>query len=234
MDFLDESSPIYEQKQLERSLYLDRWAKYVPKGARVLDLGGGVGRFTQWCLDRNCRVELVDPDLRSLWRAVWRAAGRPGGLDVHWATGETLPEIEPVDVVIAAEVLCYTEDPAAVLRNVRRVLRPGGTLLCSVEARYGWALAYDAPPGQLAALLGDGIVHIPGDRWVRTYTQEELVELLADWTVEEVLPTHYIPSGGFDDVAGPLTAEELLAWEARLRSHPITGPLNRAWAAIAR
>lgn len=234
MDFLAEDSPMYAQKRLERSLYLRRWDEHVPAGARVLDVGGGIGRFTTWCLDRGCDVELVDPDLRSLRRAVAHAAGRPGRLDVHWATGETLPDLGTFDVVIAAEVLNYVEDPAAVLDRVRRALLPGGPLLFSVEARWGWALAYDAPPRTLDALLGDGVVHVPGDKWVRTFDRDALVATLAGWTVERLDPTHYIPSGPLESAAGPLFPDEVERWEARLREHPVTAPLNRAWIGIAR
>jgi SAM-dependent methyltransferase len=234
MDFLAPDSPMHAQKKAERALYLHRWEAHVRPGCRVLDLGGGIGRFTTWCLDRGCEVELVDPDLRSLRAAVRHAAGRPGKLDVHWATGETLPDLAPVDVVIAAEVLCYVEDVARVLANVRRVLKPGGPLLTSVEGRWGWAAAYDAAPGTLDALVGDGIVHVPGDKWVRTYDEPALRAALAGWNVEELVPTHYIPCGAFENAAGPLPFEQLLRWEERLRAHPMTAPWNRAWMAIAR
>ncbi len=234
MDFLAPGSPMYAQKRAERDLYLDRWERHVPPGCRVLDLGGGIGRFTLWCLDRGCDVDLVDPDLRSLRAAVRHAAGRPGRLDVHWATGETLPTLAPVDVVIAAEVLCYVEDTAKVLANLRRCLRPGGTLLCSVEGRWGWAPAYDASPGTLDALLGDGLIHVPGDKWVRTFDAEAFREALIGWEIEEMVPTHYIPCGTFEAAAGPLPLSDLLRWEARLRGHPMTAPWNRAWMVIAR
>jgi SAM-dependent methyltransferase len=156
----------------------------------------------------------------------------------HLATvesdGERLPDISPVDVVIAAEVLCYVEDVAAVLRNVRGVLKPGGALLASVEGRWGWSAAYDAPPGSLDALLTDGIVHVPGDKWVRTYDGDAFRAALAGWAVEELVPTHYIPCGAFENAAGPLPLDQLLSWEARLRAHPMTAPWNRAWMAVAR
>lgn len=234
MDWLDPASPIHRSKLLERAMYLDRWEAHVPPGCRVLDLGGNIGRFTQWCLDRGCEVELVDPDLRALRRAVAHASGRPGRLDVHWSTGERLPELAPVDVVIAAEVLCYVEDPAQVLANLRRVLRPGGVLLCSVEARYGWALAYDVPARALDALLGDGILHVPGDRWVRTLDEAGFRTLLEGWSLEECLPTHYIASGPLDDAAGELSLHAVLAYEARLRANPVTRAWNRCWMAVAR
>ena len=86
MDFLSPDNPGHDDKLTERELYLDHWRDHLPAGARVMDLGGGIGRFTQWCLDHGCEVELVDPDLRSLWAAVKHAGGRPGRLDVHWTT----------------------------------------------------------------------------------------------------------------------------------------------------
>lgn len=233
MDFLKSSSPVYRQKCLERDLYWRRWAPWVPPGSRVLDLGGGIGRFTQLLLQQGCSVELVDPDLESLRRAVWHAAGLPGALDVHWTTGEQLPELAPVDVVIAAEVFCYVEDPSRTLANVRRILKPGGPLLLSVEARWGWALALDVPPGGLEAWLGDGVLKVEGDRWVRTYDRYALELLLSGWRWEELMPTHYIFSGPFEAVAGDLEIAEVEALEARLRTHPIAGPLHRAWTGVA-
>ena len=234
MDWLDPRSPIHRAKLLERAMYLDRWERHVPAGCRVLDLGGNIGRFTQWCLDRGCEVELVDPDLRALRRAVAHASGRPGRLDVHWSTGEHLPDLAPVDVVIAAEVLCYVEDPVRVLANVRRVLRPGGPLLVSVEGRWGWPLAYDVPARTLDAVLDDGIVYVPGDRWVRTLDEDGFRGLLDGWSVEECVATHYIASGPFDDAAGELGLRDVLAYEERLRAHPVLRSLNRCWTAIAR
>lgn len=97
MDFLDPQSPVADLKALEQALYLHHWAPWLgavasPRPPRVLDLGGGIGRFTMPCLDAGWDVELVDPDLESLRRAVWHAAGRLGRLDVSWTTGERLPE----------------------------------------------------------------------------------------------------------------------------------------------
>ena len=105
------------------SLIWNRWERFLPKGSRVLDLGEG------WDVSPNgflngCTVELVDPDLRSLWRAVNSASGLPGALDVHWTTGECMPDMEPVDVAIATEVLCYVEDPQRVLNALLRHLKP--------------------------------------------------------------------------------------------------------------
>lgn len=204
MDFLDPRSPVYRQKRVERDLYWQRWARWVPPGSRVLDLGGGIGRFTQLLLRQGCTVDLVDPDLEALRRAVWHAAGLPGALEVHWGGGERLPELKPMDVVLAAEVLCYVEDPVLTLENVRRILKPSAPMLLSVEARWGWAMALDVVGGSLRSWLEDGVVQVHGDRWVRTYSKEALESLFSGWRWEELLPTHYISSGPFEAAAGDL------------------------------
>ena len=234
LDFLDPSAPNHADKMLERALYIHHWQGALPTAGRVLDLGGGCGRFAAWLLDQGLDVEVVDPDLRSLWRTLQHAAGRPGRIDLHWTTGEHLPDLRAVDAVVAAEVLCYVEDPGRILDNARRLLKPGGRLLCSVESRWGWASALDAHAGTLDALLGDGVVHVPGDVWVRTFTQDALRELLADWEIESLIPTHYVPSGPFEAVAGDLDLDLVLAAEERLRATAELRHLNRAWMAVAR
>lgn len=233
MDFLNPESPVFEQKRLERDLYWRRWAPRLRKAGRVLDLGGGIGRFSSLLLDLGWEVELVDPDLRSLQRAVWHAAGKPGKLAVHWTSGELLPPMAPVEAVIAAEVLCYVENPSLALQNVRNVLRPGAPLFFSVEARWGWGLTMDAAAGSLKSWLTDGIVRVTNDRWVRTFDQPGLRELFAGWELKELLPTHYVSSGPFETAGGAMTVEEMEEMEDRLRSHPIAANLHRAWTGVA-
>ena len=236
MAFLAPDSPIHHDKIVERAMYLQLWGPHLERARRVLDLGGGIGRFTTWLLDRGCAVELVDPDLRSLWRAINFSAGRPGALDVHWATGERLPALASVDTAVLCEVLNYVEDPAVVLEQVAGVLEPGGSLLVSVESRWGWAMAADVPIGSIEGWFS-GIVHVPGDVWVRTYTEERLRELLSThFEVLEIRPSHYAFSGPFEMASNvsELSVEDALALEARLREHPMSAPLNRAWMAVAR
>ncbi len=238
LDFLDPSAPNHADKLLERTLYLHGWGELLPSEGRVLDLGGGVGRFTTALLARGLDVELADPDLRSLWRALGHAvaldARRPGRLDLHWTTATRLPPVAAVDVVVAAEVLCYVPEARAALDAIRSALRPGGLLLGSVEARWGWAASLDVAPGTLPALLSDGVVHVPGDRWIRTFDREELEDLLAGWEILQLRPTHYVPSGPFEAAAGPVDLPAVLELEARLAAHPATRPWHRAWTFAAR
>jgi SAM-dependent methyltransferase len=234
MDWLATDSPAHDQKMLERDLYLHHWGAHLAGARRVLDLGAGAGRFTQWLLAHDREVEAVDPDLRSLWRILAHVAGGPGRIDLHWTTGERLPAIAPVDLALAVEVLNYVEDPAVVVANIARVLEPGGVLLLSVEAKYGWAASMDAGAGSLGALFDDSPVFLERDRWIRTYSEDDLQALLEGWEILEIIPTHYATSGPFEDAAGANTIAELLPWEKRCREHPLTAPWNRAWTVAAR
>lgn len=237
MDFLDPDSPGFDLKRAERDVYLHHWGEALVGAQQVLDVGCGVGRFTAWLMDRGCDVWGVDADLESLRRCAWHAAGRPGRLDLHWSSAHRLPEVE-VDAAIAVEVLCYVPRPVEALREMAARVRPGGAVLVSVEARWGWATAQDAPPGALEeALAGTGVVDMPGDRWVRTYEEEEVRALMesADLEVELCLPTHYLTDGPLERcLPEELDLQQIIDLEERCRAHPVWRPLNRAWTAIGR
>lgn len=238
MDFLDPESPAWALKTAERDLYLWWWQEWLD-AERVLDIGCGIGRFVTPMLDRGATVIGVDGDLDSLRRCAWHSAGRPGALDLHWSSVSALPEIAPVDLVIACEVLCYVPDVKAALAELVARLRIGGALLISVEARYGWAAAADAPQDTVHCCLEDdwdGVIDLPGDRWVQTYSRQQLHDVLteAGLDVRLIQPTHYITDGPLEKVAPEeLGLSDLLRWEEHLREHPVYGQLNRAWTAIA-
>ncbi|MEM9494032.1 MAG: class I SAM-dependent methyltransferase, partial [Myxococcota bacterium] len=209
---------------------------------RVLDIGCGVGRFATYFLDRGADVIGVDGDMQSLCRCAWHAAGRPGRLDLYWTSVHTLPEIAPCDLAVACEVLCYVPDVGRALRAIVARLRPGGTLLLSVEARWGWALSVDAPGGGLDVALAEpvgtdtGVLDLTDDRWVRIYQRDQLHAELsaAGLRVEGIWPMLYTLDGPLESlVPSTATTAELLAIEQRCRDHPIWSPLNRVWTAAA-
>ena len=234
MEMLDPNSPVYEDKILERQLYMNFWGSYISPSSRILDIGCGVGRMSQYFLEMGCEVEMLDPDLRSLWRALQMSIGLSGSVDVHWATGESMPEIAPVDIAVACEVLNYVENPKAVVENICRVLKDEGILLLSVEARWGWVFSRDVAENTIDAFLDDGIVHVEKDRWIRTYTKEDICDLLKDFHILHIQPSHYVLSGPFEMATGKVDLDQALELEDKLRQHPIAKDLNRAWMVVAK
>lgn len=87
-------------------------------GASVLDLGCGLGGYSRVLADRGLEVVAFDVDAEYVERA------RGLGVRAEVYDGERLPLRDgAVDTVFMLEVLEHLEDPAALLREARRVAR---------------------------------------------------------------------------------------------------------------
>jgi ubiquinone/menaquinone biosynthesis C-methylase UbiE len=105
----------------------------VPAGGSVLDLGCGTGELAGAIAAAGMQVTGCDISREMLRRAAAADPAHTVGwvqLDPGW---RRLPfEPETFDAVVAASVLEYVDEPTAVLRECSRVLRPGGSMLCTV------------------------------------------------------------------------------------------------------
>lgn len=93
----------------------------------VVEIGSGVGANLRY-LPAGGTLVAVEPN-RYMHRLLRDAARRSGiQLDLRERMAEQtgLPD-DSVDTVISSLVLCSVRDPASVLAEIRRVLRPGGT-----------------------------------------------------------------------------------------------------------
>jgi ubiquinone/menaquinone biosynthesis C-methylase UbiE len=95
----------------------------------VVELGPGVGANLRY-LSPGTRLIAVEPNPAMHHGLRARAARAQVELELHAVVAERLdlPDAS-VDAVLSSLVLCTVTDPAAVLAEVRRVLRPGGRYL---------------------------------------------------------------------------------------------------------
>jgi SAM-dependent methyltransferase len=123
-------------------------------GDRVLDLGCGAGRHAFECYRRGARVVAVDRDAAELdgvagMFAAMAAEGVVGvggsAVTVRGDAGRLPFPDGSFDVVIAAEILEHIPEDQAVMAELTRVLRPGGTVVVTVPRwwpeRICWALS---------------------------------------------------------------------------------------------
>lgn len=121
---------------------------------RALDLGSADGPSARWLRDEVPTVVSMDIDPRGLTEAPGPAVCA-SALAIPFATGS-------FDVACAFDVIEHIDEETTALRELGRVVRPGGHVLISVPA-YRWAWSdFDVANGH-----------------VRRYTRGRLVQALA-------------------------------------------------------
>lgn len=93
----------------------------------VLEIGGGTGanlRYYPW----DARLTILEPNPHMARRLREKATHQERRVNIIEQAGERLPFPDAnFDTVVASLVLCSVADPAKVVSEIRRVLRPGGT-----------------------------------------------------------------------------------------------------------
>ena len=111
----------------ERKLRPHKLRAFAGLPREVVEIGSGVGANLGY-LPAGGTLVAIEPN-RYMHAGLRDAAQRQGvQLDLRECTAERtdLPD-SSADAVISSLVLCTVQDPAAVLAEVRRILRPGGT-----------------------------------------------------------------------------------------------------------
>ena len=168
---------------------------HLSSGDRILDVGCGPGNITADLVRRvpGATVRGIDVSPEIIERATSEYGSLPGlsfsvddvyGLDAADAT---------FDVVYVHQVLQHLHDPVSALREIRRVLRPGG-LVALREADFGgffwhprdprlddWMDLYHRVTVRNGA-QADGGRYLPG--WARAAGFDEMAVTSSNWTYE--------------------------------------------------
>lgn len=152
--------------EVEWEIHRRALARWLPEGGRVLDAGGGPGRWAIWMARRGHRVVLGD--ISGVQLEIARREVAAEGLEL-----EAIVELDARDLSRFPDAsfdavlslgpfyhLTVESDRARARSEAARVLRPGGRLLATVMGRYAWflGLALDGvrPPAELLPLLRSG------------------------------------------------------------------------------
>jgi SAM-dependent methyltransferase len=116
----------------------------LPCGARVLDAGGGTGRWSKRLLQRRPDIEIVLVDLSAEMMGVAAAKMRAAGLERRieliqsdlCALRQVLPPASVDGVICFHNVLGFIPSAATVFQELAQTLRPGGQLALVVPNRF--------------------------------------------------------------------------------------------------
>ncbi|MEV0369573.1 methyltransferase domain-containing protein [Streptomyces sp. NPDC050636] len=122
------------------------------KGKRVLEIGAGAAQCSRWLAAQGARPVALDLSHRQLQHALRIADGTDADAELVEADAGALPFRDGAfDLACSAYgAIPFVADPVRVLREVRRVLRPGGRFVFSVTHPIRWAFPDEPGPEGLS------------------------------------------------------------------------------------
>lgn len=126
------ASPLFAFNQVNRDRWVAEQAANLPAGTRVLDMGAGSCPYRH--LFAHCRYETQDfsrlenPQLRD---------GGYGSIDYRCDITSVPVADASFDAILCTEVLEHVAEPAMAVREMARILKPGGRLMLTAPLGSG-------------------------------------------------------------------------------------------------
>jgi len=186
-------------------------AAHLQPGQRVLDVACGTGVLALAAAERvgpEGRVTGLDPNDDML------AVARRRGGQVEWRKGraEALPFADTsFDAVLSQFGLMFFEDRVSALREMMRVLRPGGRLALAVWGPLESSPGYKVLGDLVRRLFGDPVAQAFGAPFVLGDPQR-LLALCAEADIRDAQVSQRSGTVRFPSVEALIAAEEACVW----------------------
>lgn len=208
----------FEQLHTYRFDKLDYLPKVVNfdkyRGQKLLEIGCGVGLDLAHFVQAGAIAVGVDLSEQAIDLARQNFAYQALKADFEVMDGERLEYADgSFDVVYAHGVLQYTADPAKMIGEIVRVLRPGGEAILMVYNKFSWLNA-------LSKFMSVGLEHADAPV-LRKYSIHEFEKLLSSFAQVQIIPERF-----------PVRTLLHHGWKAALYNHAFVVTFNRlprAW-----
>jgi ubiquinone/menaquinone biosynthesis C-methylase UbiE len=174
-----------EAYRFEKLDYLPKVVDFAAyEGKRLLEVGCGVGTDLVRFARGGALVTGVDLAATSIELARKNMSAKGVAGDLSTMNGEALEFADDsFDVVYAHGVLQYTDDIERMLREIRRVLRPGGEAILMVYNRYSWLYL-------LSKLFGTKLEHEDAPAF-GTFSIPGFRRMLKEFSHVEIIPERF-------------------------------------------
>jgi SAM-dependent methyltransferase len=160
--------------------------RHLPSRGKLLELGSGEGKILRTLRRARPNLTLVGCDVRDVPAADHAFEFRRITQGLPAADGE-------LDAVVFVDVLEHLADPAETLREVRRVLRPGGLVIGFVPLEGEPLSAY----ALYRKLLGSDLYRYTKEH-VQSFTRRGALALLADFELFETRYAYHLLGQSLD------------------------------------
>ena len=161
----------YRERRRVLARSLDALVRTGEKPGRALDIGAAGGGNTRVLRDRNWDATALE------YGEEGAGVARGRGLPVIRGDAIALPMAdEAVDLVVAYDVLEHIEDDKSAVREIARVLRPGGTALVAVPCDMELWSEHDTAVGHFRRYDRDGLLNLLSSAGLR-------IEEVRSWNV---------------------------------------------------
>jgi ubiquinone/menaquinone biosynthesis C-methylase UbiE len=162
----------YFDEQLSYVCSFGKW-----EGKFVLDAGTGFGRFACALASSGAKVSGIDISMDMLRLARSNAGELAGNISWHRGDVEQLPfGDESFDAAVCMETLMHVPQPLAAVKELARVVRPGGIIITGINNRFS-----------LPYLIHGVQIHLKIYRWLRnlpTPYHTNTIRQLRQWLVQ--------------------------------------------------
>lgn len=204
-----------DEYRYDKLNYLPRLVNFSNyKGKSILEVGCGAGIDLVHFAAGGARVTGVDLSKTAIDLACRNFEQHGYNVDLQVMNGESMqfPD-NTFDVVYAHGVLQYTADPAKMIAEIHRVLKPGGETIVMVYNKYSWLN------------LMRQVTRVPLEHEdapvLKKFSIREFKQLLSPFQKVRILPERF-----------PVKTKLHAGWRARLFNDVFVGTFNfipRAW-----